>query len=206
MKSTAFSVGVLFLASVVTAQPASAADAVGGAVLTRHPVLAASLTRLAGQSPSWREAMAVIAGLGRRTLVVTADKVRIPDGKGNYRRFDPEVLAEAQPLPDAQSRVDTVVVIVNLDLLQRISGLPVESADFEDDLDRILAHEIFGHAVPYLLAGSMAGRCADPEQGQRATDACAIKRENVIRKELRLGLRLDSGHDSLAIARRYWNH
>ena len=118
--------------------------------------------------------------------------------------IDADTLAQVYPLADDQSRVDTVVVVVNLELLQKLSGLPVTAVDFEDDVDRILAHEVYGHAIPLLLAGSLAGNCADPAIGQSAIASCAIQRENVIRREMRLGQRFEYGRDSLALARRYW--
>ncbi len=96
------------------------------------------------------------------------------------------MIAEVQPLADDWSRVDTVVVVINLPLLDRLYS-DATNADLEADLDRILAHEVYGHAIPYLLAGHLSGKCADPQPRQRATDACAIKRENEIRSELRLG-------------------
>jgi len=159
-----------------------------------HPVLAASVERLALKSPSWRDALSAVAATGRRTVVTATDKVAGP--------FDVNALAQAHPIVDDQQRIETVVVVINIELMQRLSGLPVKAVQFEDDLDRILAHEVFGHAIPYLLAGSLAGHCADPAQGQRATDACAIKRENLIRKEVRLGQRFDHGREGLALARR----
>jgi hypothetical protein len=164
------------------------------AVSAVHPILAASLERLASESASWRDAMRAIAPTGRKAVVVTPDDVT---------GFDSQTLAQALALADHESRVETVIVVVNLALLQRLSRLPVEAMQFKDDLDRIVAHEVFGHAVPYLLAGHLAGECADPAAGQRVTDACAIKRENQIRKELQLGRRLDYGRESLTLARRY---
>lgn len=127
-------------------------------------------------------------------MVVTSDQV-----KG----ADTGALAQVQPVSDSSGRVDLVVVAVNLDLMQRLSRLPVNAVDFEDDLDRVLAHEVYGHAIPFLLAGSLAGHCADPVAGQSAIASCVIQRENVIRKEMRLGQRLDYGRDSLALARRF---
>ena len=153
-------------------------------------------------SAAWREALDAVTATGRRVIVVTPDMVNVRAIDGAYD-FDSESLAGAQPVVDDQSRVDTVIVVVNLPLMQRISGLPMASVDFEEDVDRILAHEVYGHAVPFLLAGSLAGKCADPDRGQRATDACAIKRENVIRKELKLGQRFDYGRDGLSMARRF---
>jgi hypothetical protein len=181
---------VALMTAVVTAVPLSlsAQQQPVAPFVASHPVLAASLARLQSGSPAWREAADAVAATGRRAVVVSLES---------------ELVAGARPVVDEQSRVNTVVVFVNLALLQRMSGLPVASVEFEDDVDRLLAHEVFGHAVPFLLAGHLAGKCADPERGQRATDACAIKRENVIRKDLRLGLRFDHGRDSLSSSRRY---
>ena len=160
-----------------------------------NPVLAASVERIASKSPAWREALDSVAVTGRRTILITPDKIKNGD-------FDLASLAQAIPLGDEHSRVETVIVVINLDLMQKLSGLPVKAVDFENDLDRIIAHEVYGHAVPYLLAGSLSGRCADPAAGQSAADACAIQRENVVRKEMKLGQRFVYGRAGLSLARR----
>jgi len=135
-----------------------------------------------------------VSATGRRAVVITPDRF---DGV-----FDAATLAQAEPVASDQSRVDYVLVVVNLELLQRLSGLPMTAVDFEDDVDRILAHEVYGHAVPYLLAGTLTAKCADPAIGQSASASCAVQRENIIRREMRLGQRIEYGRDSLAIARR----
>jgi hypothetical protein len=173
-----------------------------GPVLTNSPELRASLARLSG-SAAWRNALAALEATGRRAIVVTPDRVRVRDGTGKPdRAFDRDVIAEVQPLADGDSRVHLVIVVVNVPLLEEMHAASVR-AEFEDDLDRILAHEVYGHAIPYLLAGDVSGKCADPLPGQQATESCAIKRENVIRNELRLGERREYGLDGLAIARRW---
>ena len=172
-------------------------------LIVEHPVLAASLARLYSGSPRWRDALDAVLNTGRRVVVVTPDKVRVRDERGGAETpFDPDVLAEAQPIADDWSRVDTVVVVINLPLLDKLYS-DATAADLAADLDRILAHEVYGHAIPYLLAGHLSGKCADPLPKQRATDACAIKRENEIRGELRLGERRGHGLDGLTIARRF---
>lgn len=193
MTSRVLKVGIV-IAALFVAAPAASAQESAAPLDVWHPVLAASVERLSSKSPSWRDALSAVAATGRRTVVTATDKVEGP--------FDINALAQAHPVLDEQQRIDTVVVVINIELMQRLSGLPVKAVQFEDDLDRILAHEVFGHAIPYLLAGSLAGHCADPAQGQRATDACAIKRENLIRKEVRLGQRFDHGREGLALARR----
>lgn len=172
-------------------------------IIVEHPVLSASLARLYAGSARWRKALDDVVNTGRRVVVVTPDKVRVrDDGDGPDTPFDPEVIAEVQPLADDWSRVATVVVVINVPLLEKLYS-DATSADLDADLDRILAHEVYGHAIPYLLAGHLSGKCADPLPNQRATDACAIKRENEIRSELRLGERRNYGLNGLAIARRF---
>jgi hypothetical protein len=171
-------------------------------ILVDHPTLSASLARIYAGSPRWRKALDEVVNTGRRVVVVTPDKVRVRDGNGGPAApFDPTVPAEAQPIADDWSRVDTVVVVINLPLLETLYS-DATTADLEADLDRILAHEVYGHAIPYLLAGHLSGKCADPMLGQRASDACAIKRENEIRSELGLGERRDYSLNGLTIARR----
>ena len=185
------------MATVIAVAPmASAQETVDGPVVVSNPVLAASVQRLAADSHSWREAIAAVKATGRRAELVTSDQAR--------RWIEPDTLAQLHPLGDASSRIDSVLIVVNLELLQRLSGLPVTAVDFEDDVDRIVAHEVYGHAIPLLMSGTLAGHCADPATGQSAIASCAIQRENIIRREMRLGQRSDYGRDSLALARRSW--
>lgn len=190
-------IGGLVLAIVVAPLPVWAQDAAAGPVVASHSVLASSVQRLTSQSASWREAINAVAATGRRALLITPDQIKTP--------IDPDTLAQVFPLADEQSHVDTVLVVVNLELLRKLSGLPVTAVDFEDDVDRLVAHEVYGHAIPFLLSGSLAGKCADPVVGQSAIASCVIQRENVIRKEMRLGLRSEYGRESLALARRGWH-
>jgi len=186
--------GIVVAALGVAAATASAQEAATGPLQVSDPILAASVERLSAESASWRDGFGAVMATGRQAVLVTPDAIK--------SGFDSEKLAQAQPIVDDGSGIDTVVVVINLELLQRLSGLPVKAIEFERDLDRIVAHEVYGHAIPLLIAGSLAGNCADPAAGQSAGEACAIKRENVIRKEMRLGLRFDYGREGLALARR----
>ena len=172
-------------------------------LLTTSPTLLASLKRISKGSALWREAIEDVRKTTRRVLVVTPAEVSFTDGSRSQDRkgFDPSVLAEAIPVVAEDSQVSLVVVVVNLRVIQenhdaRMSVL----RQFEADLDRILVHEIYGHAVPLLLAGNLTGRCPDPNRGEAASDACSIRRENAVRAELGLGRREDPGIYSLALA------
>lgn len=174
-----------------------------GPFVTRHPELRAALERIARGSTSWRAALASVRHTGRRAIVVTPDEVVVADPQGQARAaFDRSEVAAVSPVSDDTGRVSAVLVVVNVDQIQaaheRLSSLPGE---FHADLERVLAHEVYGHAVPYLLAGDLSGRCADPAPGTPAAEACAIQRENVVRAELRLGRRTDGTLSSLSLAR-----
>lgn len=173
-------------------------------VLTTDASLHASLQRIFRGSASWREALAAVRPTGRRVLVVRPSDpiVNTPNAGTDRDRFDSAGLAEVVPAVDHNSQVRFILVIVNVPLIQRLHDARTSTPrDLEADLDRILVHEIYGHAIPYLLVGSLAGRCADPQDGERPADACSIKRENVVRSELGLGRRTDGGLQSLSLAR-----
>lgn len=179
----------------------------GGPLLTANPLLRASIERIARRSRLWREAVDDVRTRGRFALVLTPEQVVVADAgdKTPTDAFDSSVVAEVSPIADEHARVGLVMVVVNVPLLEdvhrRKGSLPGE---LHADLDRIVTHEIYGHALPYLLAGHMSGRCADPAPGERAADACSIRRENAVRAELGLGRRTGYGLDGLALARRPW--
>ena len=181
------------------------AHAQSSPVHTSNATIQAGLERIAKGSALWREALEAVRARGGRVIVVTPDQVRLAARPDHSRedRFDQTLLAEVVPVSTEHARVDAVVVVVNIALLQEHyrerSLLPIE---LDMDLDRILVHEIYGHAIPYLLAGNLSGRCADPRPRERAVDACSIQRENAVRAELGLGRRVDYGLDGLNLSRR----
>ena len=168
------------------------------------PTLRASLDRIARSSALWRTDLDAIRGTGRRALVLTPDAVVVVDREtpGTPEPFGSSVLAEISVIPGDATTVNAVLVVVNLPLLDQVHGRRRSSAaERAADLDRILIHEVYGHAFPYLVAGDLSGRCPDPVPGERATDACSIARENAVRAELKLGRRTDYSLASLALAR-----
>jgi hypothetical protein len=173
-------------------------------LLAVHDDIADSLARIARRSATWRAEIAALRGTGRHAVIVTSDRVLVaePDKPGRLQPFDTMVLAEVAPVVVRESEVRTVLVVVNLALLDalhdRRGSLPGER---NADLDRILVHEIYGHALPYLRAGNLSGRCPDPVRDERAADACAIARENALGKELGFGRRTDYNVNGLLFSR-----
>jgi hypothetical protein len=173
-------------------------------IVAHDPMLRDSLERIATGSPLWASALQALRGSGRRAIVLTVEEItRRGQPSGLVRQFDPDQLAEVWPVVVSGSRVPVVVVVVNLSLLRQVHhAQPWSSpANIYQDLDRIVIHEVYGHAFPYLLAGDVSGRCPDARPGQRPADACAIRRENAVRAELGLGLREDAGLSGLALMR-----
>jgi hypothetical protein len=132
---------------------------------------------------------------------VTPDEVVVQD-RDRRRSFEADLLGEVTPVAEPDGRVTQVLVVVNVSLIEASHGRRFSTlSELHADLDRVLAHEVFGHALPYLIEGNVSGRCADPTSGERPEDSCAIRRENVIRAELGLGRRTDAGLYGLALAR-----
>ena len=133
-----------------------------------NPTLLASLQRIWRGSPLWREAVTNVRKTGRYVLVATPGDVTLTDRNQSKQTFDPQVLGEAFPVLDNDARIQVVVVVVNLRLVQESHDARVSvRRDFDADLDRIVVHEVYGHAVPYLLAGNLLGdvpiqRAANP--------------------------------------------
>lgn len=173
-------------------------------IQTSDGLLRRRLEEIHRRSALWREAVEQLRGTRRQVLVVTPDKVVVKDSLGapGGEPFDPRVIAAAAPVPGPDNRLETVLVVVNLPLLH---ALYLEGAasptGLHGDIDRILVHEVYGHAVPYLLAGDLSGRCPDPAPRERAVEACSVRRENAVREELRLGRRQDHGLDALLLMR-----
>jgi hypothetical protein len=205
-KHSVIAAGFAILAAL--APVAGRADSRGSAspeppvLVTHDQTLREALERIERGSSSWRAAMAALAVTGRRALVLTPEQVVVQDrATGATTAFDRSAVAEVSPVADGRGNVSTVLVVVNVGRMQQLhdwrGSLPGE---FHADLDRVLAHEVYGHAVPYLVAGHLSGRCPDPERGEPAVKSCAIQRENVVRAELRLGRRTDAALGGLILA------
>jgi hypothetical protein len=80
-------------------------------LVVSNPILAASVLRLAAESHSWRDGIAAVAATGRRAVLVTSDEAK--------RWIDPGTLAQLHPLSGSPARLDSVLIVVNLELLQK---------------------------------------------------------------------------------------
>ena len=174
------------------------------AVVTAHAPVHASLQRIARKSALWRQQMDAVQRLGRQVFVLGPEEVIVADtADGHGRgRFEEGLIAAAAPVADQNENVHRVLVVIDFDLLEEAHRRQGSlQGEIEADLDALIVHEIYGHALPYLLAGHLSERCADPAPGQRAEESCAIRRENEVRKELGLIRRTSYGIAALHLAR-----
>jgi hypothetical protein len=173
------------------------------AIIVMDGRIRSGIERLERKSALWRDALERVADLDRRVLIVTPDRIVVRDGSGALDVFDGSTLAEVSPVPGSNGAIDVVMVVINVALLDSLHArLGSSRAEFEADVERVLAHEVYGHAIPYLLAGSVEGRCPDPRPGESARDSCSIRRENDVRREAGLGERNDYELKGLALGRR----
>lgn len=192
---------IAIAAAMALAAPASArqehpipATPAVDAVLTTNAEIAASLERIAARSSLWRDAVADVARRNRHALVLTPDQVVVRDAgdRAAVDAFDATSLGEVSPVVRDGAAVDVVMVVINVDLLADVhTRLGTDRDAFEADLDRLVIHEVYGHAIPYLQAGDTSGRCPDPDRGTAAEQSCSVRRENSVRAEAGLGLRRD---------------
>jgi hypothetical protein len=171
------------------------------AILSTQPRLVALVNRLLVRSRTFAREAARVAARGRHITVVARREVPWNALKrdGEVRYVDGSA-AVALPLSDNDGKVRTFLVVIDYSMLGRLfRKQSLHEQDVETDLTRLLIHEIYGHAMPWLLNGR-AGGCFDPAPGQLPVSACSIRRENRIRKELGLGPRTDFGLDSFAMA------
>ncbi|MFO7259666.1 MAG: hypothetical protein DIU52_000825 [bacterium] len=171
-----------------------------GTVTIADDLLARRMDALAARSATWRAGMDSIQAAGFHMVVAGPAAVRrMVRGLENYA---PEHLGEVVPLRDPTGAIAGAVVTIDLPRLERLwrrTGLP--RSVFEADVDRILIHEIYGHVVPLAASRSIEGGCPDPKPGAPALSSCAIRRENVIRKELGMEPRLAYDLSGLVIGR-----
>jgi hypothetical protein len=97
---------------------------------------------------------------------------------------------------DTEARLAYAVVVIDLDYLRRAHAL--EGGTFQaflDDVDAILAHELIAHVGSLALSRRYADFCADPDAAALASgaesvqQACSLREENRVRKDLGLPLR-----------------
>jgi hypothetical protein len=131
-------------------------------IVTPTPEIAEMLSEVEERSPTFREALDAVRADESLSLVVTAGML-----PGEY-------IGVAFYGDGDHTRVN-----VSLDL-----GKIAEHKLSREQVQEILVHEIYGHAVPYLMTRGQL--CRDPGDGEPYRRSCVAKREAVVMRELGL--------------------
>jgi hypothetical protein len=154
-------------------------------------LLRATITRLRRLSPAFDSAMGEIERSGIPVVIGTAVQLRdqLPPG---YRYVGGwQALTAVYPLTangDRGRPIEHVAVIVRLSDLRaalREDGTAADSALFDHYMERVVAHEIYGHLMPQLELGKTAPiACDDPQSAADWYSACVMQRERHVMAEL----------------------
>lgn len=171
-----------------------------GAVTILDAYLAERIQLLERRSPRFREGMEELREADVPIYIGTPEQIAAVLHRpwlasrthaGSIGQFEVLARAEQRGWAGLVVRVD----LAGMADIDRRSGLRVLSLPrsrrrlrerFDTGVDAVLVHEIWGHMLPVVQAGSMEGWCADPAPGQADQDACVMRREAEIRTELGL--------------------
>jgi hypothetical protein len=171
-------------------------------IVIADPFLAARLSALESRAPTLKEEMDRVRQNGFRFLLGTREQVlerlsyldvsrRIGSGE---RQVGATII-----FPRKNSHVvEAGAVAINLTRInelhmQRLALLPHTALDstlhqreFEQFVDDVLIHEVYGHLLPVALAGSSRAQCHDPGPDEEPSSSCVLRREKRLRAELGL--------------------
>ncbi|MDE3153182.1 MAG: hypothetical protein KGL93_13120 [Gemmatimonadota bacterium] len=154
-------------------------------------LLAATVTRLRRMSPSFDSAITAIEQSGIPVVIGTESQLRsqLPPGYGYVNGW--QALTAVYPLTPNGARgkpIDHFAVIVRMGDLRAALAASTTHADsslFNRYVERVLAHEIYGHLLPQLELGKTAPiACDDPTSGADWYSACVMQRERRVMAQL----------------------
>ena len=168
------------------------ASTTGSKVVISDTLLAKTIVRIRALSPAFDSAMVALVHSGI-TVFIGGDvelKKQIP--KALQRMDEWQAVTTTYPLTPVGGRgrpIEHAAVIVRLEPLREallaVSNSAADVALIERYLERVLAHEIYGHLMPQLQLGRTAPiACDDPDNAETWYSACVMVRERHVVAEL----------------------
>jgi hypothetical protein len=172
----------------------SASTANGSGVVIHDSLLASTIARIRSMSPAFDSAMVAVERSGMRVYIGTDIELRKQIPWGFQRIAEWQAITTTYPLTADGARgrpIEHAAVIVRLEPLREALLASTTSASdvnlIERHLERVLAHEIYGHLMPQLQLGLTAPiACDDPQSAETWYDACVMTRERHVVAELSL--------------------
>ncbi len=154
--------------------------------------LAVTIIRLRRLSPAFDSAMAALEHSGIPVVIGTEQQLRKQLPSGYAQASGWQAVTAFYPLTPTDARgkrIEHIAVIVRLAGLQSALGGPGRTADdtamFNRYLERVLAHEIYGHTMPQIAYGKTAPIvCDDPTSGADWYTACVMVRERHVAEQI----------------------
>jgi hypothetical protein len=154
--------------------------------------IAKTITRMRTLSPAFDSAVAALERSGIPVVIGTARQLKsqLPPGYAQVSGW--QAVTAFYPLtPDGGRgrRIEHIAVVVRLAALESAlrtdATTPDDSAVVERYLERVLAHEIYGHIMPQIAVGKTAPiACDDPTDGDDWYSACVMQRERHVAAQL----------------------
>ena len=154
-------------------------------------LLTATVSKLRRLSPAFDSAIVAIEASGIPVVIGTEAQLRdqLPPG---YRYVGGwQALTAVYPLTSNGARgrpIEHVAVIVRLSQLRTAMKTGTTKADsvlFDRFVERVVAHEIYGHLMPQLALGKTAPiACDDPTSAANWFTACVMQRERHVMAQL----------------------
>jgi hypothetical protein len=165
---------------------------VGANIVVRDSTLAATIARLRRMSTSFDSAMVALENSGIPVVIGTEQQLRDQLPRGYAQVGGWQALTAFYPLTPTNApgkTIEHISVIVRLSDLQSAFRDASRSGEdtvlFNRYLERVLAHEIYGHTMPQLAFGKTAPiACDDPTSAEDWYSACVMQRERHVAAQL----------------------
>jgi hypothetical protein len=163
-------------------------------VVISDSLLARTIARIRVQSPAFDSAMVAVERSGMTVFIGTDIELKKQIPSGLQRITEWQAVTTTYPLTPVGGRgrpIEHAAVIVRLEPLRAAllaaSTSPADVVLIERYLERVLAHEIYGHLMPQLQLGRTAPiACDDPDSAETWYSACVMVRERHVVAELSL--------------------
>jgi hypothetical protein len=177
-------------------EPAAADGAAPAAAGLRvlHPYLEQRIRSLEARSRRFAEAMEMLRAAPFPIAVGTPEQVMSRQATGRLALTRAarvgEFTAVADPLDGTVREMHVWVAVDRIArraLGARRGATPAAlRRRLDAQVDAVLIHELWGHAVPVAETGNLAAHCPDPRRGEPPLESCVMRRENDLRAELGL--------------------
>ena len=161
-----------------------------GGVEVLNPVLAERIAQIELKSPKFRAAWQMVQSSGVPIRIGTDADVR--DQLPSWYRNNPDHWAGVTVARGGEGNLTGAVVALRVDQIQRFADEHAYAEGYlENELDRVLIHEIYGHLVPVVEARDMSKGCPDAPRPGEEKPCVAIREEEIAAELERYGNAID---------------